>query len=311
MGTTVDYGSGPLPRRSAGEAPSQPSMSRLPDAARRFAPVPPRGAEPGARVRLRAKLRRVTSAVERPPVTGRDISPLAPSLPATIAAFHAERPAGADEDVHMLSALVDHVLDRCSRPGDTVFDPFAGFGTTLARAVALDRHAIGIELLPERVELLRTLVPGAVTIEGDARELLRLLHESGRPDGRIALVLTSPPYMTSANHEADPLMAYERGGGDYDRYLAELGLVAAQCARAVAPGGYVVWNVADIASDGVRTPLIADCTRLLTRHLRSLGTTEIVWDRYPHDLVRDALLVFQRPAAAGVTHGHATDQLRR
>lgn len=223
-------------------------------------------------------------------------SPLESHVRVAHSTFLAERPAGADEDVHMLASLVDHVIERCSRPGDVVFDPFAGFGTTLERALALDRRALGIELLPERVETLRERIAGATVVEGDARELLRIVRGVIPPDTEptVDLILTSPPYMTAEDHEADPLTAYEQNDGDYERYLRELGLVAAQCARLVAPGGYVVWNVADILHLGRTTHLIADCARVLGGCLVPVGVTEITWDRYPHDLVRDALLVFQR-----------------
>ncbi|XBH20495.1 DNA methyltransferase [Jonesiaceae bacterium BS-20] len=224
-------------------------------------------------------------------------SPLDSRLTATLATFLAERPPGSDEDVHMVSANVAHVIERCSQPGDLVFDPFAGFGTTIAQAVLLDRGALGIELLPERVDYLRSRVPQAQIIEGDARELLRVIHKTERrsPASLVDLIVTAPPYMTFENHEADPLTAYEKNDGDYTRYLAELGLVAAQCAQVVKPGGYVVWNLADIFHMGSTTHLIRDCTNVLSQHLMHVGNTEITWDTYPHDLVADALLVFQRP----------------
>lgn len=243
---------------------------------------------------------RMTSAADISPVGSSPAeSPLDSRLEAVHDVFLAERPVGADEDVHMLAQLVDHVIERCSSPGDLVFDPFAGFGTTIDRAIALGRDALGIELLPERIELLEQRHPGALVIEGDARELLKLVRSpgSGASDARIRLILTSPPYMTATHHDADPLTAYERDGGDYRRYLAELGLVAAQCAKLVEPGGFVVWNVADIQHMGQTTHLIDDCARVLAQHLRHAGTTEVMWDQYPHDLVADALLVFQRPAS--------------
>lgn len=225
-------------------------------------------------------------------------SPLDPSLTATLATFLAERPPGADEDVHMVSANVAHVIERCSQPGDLVFDPFAGFGTTIEQAVVHGRRALGIELLPERVDYLRGRVPQAQIIEGDARELLRIIHAatSRSPEALVDLIVTAPPFMTFENHEADPLTAYEKNDGDYSRYLAELGLVAAQCAQLVKPGGYVVWNLADIFHMGSTTHLIRDCASVLSQHLVPAGITEISWDTYPHDLVADALLVFQRPA---------------
>ena len=226
-------------------------------------------------------------------------SPLDAQLSASIDTFVAERPPGADEDVHMVSALVDHIIERCSKPGDLVFDPFAGFGTTLERALALERRALGIELLPERAEYLQERIPGARIVEGDARELHRISRSAELPhlDASVDLIVASPPYMTSTFHDADPLTGYEKNNGDYGRYLAELGLVAAQCTSIVVPGGFVVWNMADIHHRGRTTHLIRDVARVLEQHLTPVGVTEIVWDQYPHDLIADALLVFQRPTA--------------
>lgn len=226
-------------------------------------------------------------------------SPLDAQLSASIDTFLAERPPGADEDVHMVSALANHIIERCTKAGDLVFDPFAGFGTTLGCAVALGRTALGIELLPERADYLQERIPEARVIEGDARELLRLVLGLEPPGAvtSVDLVLASPPYMTSTFHESDPLTGYEENNGDYNRYLSELGLVAAQCARLVVPGGYVVWNLSDIHHMGRTTHLISDCAHVLAQHLSPVGITEIVWDEYPHDLIADALLVFQRPPA--------------
>lgn len=213
-------------------------------------------------------------------------SPLTTSL----RAFHEGRPPTADEDVHMVPAIVDHVIERLTDPGDFVFDPFAGFGTTLSRAAALRRRAAGVELLPERVEYLRRRVPEAWVAEADARDLgpvLRLF------EGNVDLILSSPPYMTATHHDADPLTGYEESGGEYCRYLDELGIVAQQCAQLLAPGGYLVWNVADILHEGDRTPLIHDCARVLDAHLTRVAVVPIEWDQLPHDLTADALLVFR------------------
>lgn len=216
-------------------------------------------------------------------------------LHAQLSDFLSERAHGADEDVHMLTSVVDSVIAAYSEPGEIVFDPFAGFGTSLSRAHRHGRVALGIELLPERVAHIEEKTPGVTVIEGDSRELLRLVqsHLRSSAPGRVALVLTSPPYMTKRFHEADPLTAYEQPGGDYSRYLTELDDVARQCAALTKPGGFVVWNVADIDSAGEITPLIHDCSDVLARHFTHRETIEIVWDQYPHDLVRDALLVFQ------------------
>lgn len=45
--------------------------------------------------------------------------------------------------------LVERIIGVSSNPGDTVLDPFAGSGTTLAVAARLGRSGIGIELNPD------------------------------------------------------------------------------------------------------------------------------------------------------------------
>lgn len=212
-------------------------------------------------------------------------------LSTTLRAFIAQRPPGADEDVHMVPAIVDDVIERLSDSGDLVFDPFAGFGTTLHSAVRLGRRAAGVELLPERVDYIRRRTPEARVALGDARHLGPLVRVLA---GSVDLIVSSPPYMTATHHDADPLTAYEETGGDYARYLRELGVVAAWCAQLLTPGGHLVWNVADILHEGTETPLIDDCARVLDAHLTRLAIVSIEWDELPHDLTADALLVYRR-----------------
>ena len=45
-----------------------------------------------------------------------------------------------------------HLIDRYTKPGNLVWDPFAGSGTVLLAAYLLGRRAIGYEIDPERYE---------------------------------------------------------------------------------------------------------------------------------------------------------------
>ena len=58
-------------------------------------------------------------------------------------------------------ALVEPCIKAGSREGDTVLDPFAGSGTTLAVARRLGRKAIGIELQPDYLPLIQKRVRDA------------------------------------------------------------------------------------------------------------------------------------------------------
>lgn len=52
-------------------------------------------------------------------------------------------------------ALLLRIIMSSSSVGDTVFDPFAGTGTTLVVAKQLKRNSIGIDIDPENVKLIR------------------------------------------------------------------------------------------------------------------------------------------------------------
>ena len=69
-----------------------------------------------------------------------------------------DRPPGYDDDVEFSEALVEHFVTEFTRPGDVVFDPFVGFGTTLVVAERMGRKGVGIEMRPERAELCRSRV---------------------------------------------------------------------------------------------------------------------------------------------------------
>jgi len=205
----------------------------------------------------------------------------------------AERPAGTADDIHFTEALAASVIGYASRPGELVLDPFAGYGTTMTVAERMGRRGIGIELIPEHLEIARRRVGGeARLILGDARELARLVDEP------VDLVLTSPPYMPALDHPQNPLTGYLTDDGDYAVYLQELGAIFAQVATLLRPGGQLVVNVANvIARDGSITPLASDVATVIDEHVPLMGVTTLQWDVPPAGLDGDYLLWFARSKA--------------
>jgi DNA modification methylase len=212
-----------------------------------------------------------------------------PYILQSLSELAAQRPPRGQEIVHFTESLAATVIEEYSRPGDLVLDPFAGFGTTLAVAERLGRRALGVELLPERVDQIRRRLttPDSV-VQGDARQLDQLLTE------QVALCLTSPPYMTANDHPENPLEAYEEDTGNYPTYLGEIGQVFGHVAALMKPGGYVVINVANIVSDQVMTPLAWDVARIVSKRLTLRQETYLCWDRQPPDITGDYCLVLQK-----------------
>src|SRR5262249_54814418 len=58
-------------------------------------------------------------------------------------------------------ALPRWFIELFTDPGDTVLDPFAGSGTTLAAALALGRNALGVELAPKYAARCRDTLASA------------------------------------------------------------------------------------------------------------------------------------------------------
>ena len=109
----------------------------------------------------------------------------------------------AADDVRLSETLVEIVIDRFSKAGDIVFDPFAGYRIVLAVAERRGRAGYGLEIDDRRAAYARSQLtaPGRM-LTADARQLLsfELPH--------FDLSLSSPPYMCRGDLE-DPFSGYK------------------------------------------------------------------------------------------------------
>jgi modification methylase len=161
----------------------------------------------------------------------------------------------------MLPAIARHAISAYSQPGDLVLDPMCGIGTTLVEAVHLGRDAVGVELEARWADLARAnttharrggATGSATVVTGDARQLPSLLDPA--LVGRVALVLTSPPYGLSVHGQVTPRPG--RGVAKHDNsyspnpanlgrvtqpaLLDALGRILAGCTALLRPGGLLV-----------------------------------------------------------------------
>lgn len=198
-----------------------------------------------------------------------------------------DRPEGHDEDVCFPEELVVPFVLEYTQPGDVVFDPFAGFGTTLAVAERLGRRAVGVEILPERAEFIRSrLSPDARVLVGDTRDLRAL------DIGPVNLVVTSPPYMNKVDHPQNPLTGYQTNDGDYARYLSELAHVFEQIGELLAPDGHVVINAANIRGPELTT-LAWDIGIAVNDVLHLVQDVVVCWDAgHPEWLTNEYCLIY-------------------
>jgi SAM-dependent methyltransferase len=161
----------------------------------------------------------------------------------------------------MLPNLAAHAITTYTAPGELVLDPMCGAGTTLVEAVRAGRDAVGVDIEPRYTALaeanLRLAAAHGATawakaVTGDATDLAALLPESSH--GKVALVLTSPPYgrgthglvrATKAGVRKRDHLYGDREDGNlayagWDGLLDGFARILAGCYDMLRPGGTMV-----------------------------------------------------------------------
>jgi DNA modification methylase len=186
-------------------------------------------------------------------------------------------------------------------PGETVLDPFAGVGSTLAAAAACGRRGVGIEISPEfhALALARGDLGDGRMLHGDSRQAAALLPEAGVPE--VHYVLTSPPYwdmlrqgrgnVTSVHRRrrdrglktAYTDLAEDLGNvADYDAFLDELAALLGGLRAVLAPGRYLTVVIQNVRVPGGEVrPLAWDLTRRLAEAYTFKGERIWVQDNKP------------------------------
>lgn len=182
-------------------------------------------------------------------------------------------PESMDHPAKMLPAIAARAIAAFTRPGEVVLDPMCGIGTSLVEAAHLGRLGVGVEYEARWARLARANLAHAVrqgatgtgrVVTGDARHLARLAPGLV---GRVALVLTSPPYgscthghIRSTRDSGQPGIVkwnhrYSTDPGnlahrDLGTLLAGFGQILAGCRRLLQPGGTVAITVRPIRLQG-------------------------------------------------------------
>lgn len=193
------------------------------------------------------------------------------------------------DDVRFSEGLAEFFIQQYSQPGDVVFDPFSGFGTTLRVAERLKRISYGLEFDNRRVEYVRTLLqhPDHL-IHGDARHL----GEYALPPFDFSL--TSPPYL-SKNDREDPFTAYTLPGSGYTEYLRDFKQIYTQMRQLMKPSARLVIEASNLKGNNGVTTLAWDIANVVGQVLAFEGEMVIEWeDPYGYGYDHSYALVFSR-----------------
>ena len=161
-----------------------------------------------------------------------------------------------NDDVRFSDSFAEYFIEHFSKPDDIVFDPFAGYGTTLYAAEKLGRKVFGVEYLPERTAYIRQHMKaqGAIICGSSLN-----LDQIDLP--QIGFCLTSPPYMQNKNHPEYPFAGYKVTGQGYDDYLRDISDIFGQLKRKLKPDAYVIIEVGNLRLGNSFTPLAWDIAK--------------------------------------------------
>ena len=192
------------------------------------------------------------------------------------------------EDVRASENMLEFFIEAFTEKDQVVFDPFAGFGTTLLVAEEMGRIGYGIEYSQSKANYVqRLLAHPERLILGDSRNLLDYDLPS------LDLCLTSPPY-TNETDDENPFVDYRQKGFDSPSYLQEMRNIFSQVAQKLNPSGHVVIEAANLKKQGHVTTLAWDIAREVSNVLHFEGETMIGWDKYGYGYNHSYCMVFSK-----------------
>ena len=201
-------------------------------------------------------------------------------------ALEREPPPFEGNDIKYPEALVRYFLQQFTRPGDRVFDPFAGLGTTLFVAEEMRRIPFGVEHNPRRHQWVAGQLQHWANLKyGDSAKLASY----GLP--KMDFSMTSPPFMPR-HHRWNPLCAGHPARAGYDRYLNGMRHIYRQLARIMKRNGKVVVQ-ADNLPGRTYTPLVRDLSTTISEVLRLEAEVVVAWDGGKKDYRHTHCLVFR------------------
>ena len=198
-------------------------------------------------------------------------------------------PGPPGPDIRYPESLVEHLLREFTSEGDIVFDPFAGFGTTLQVAEAMNRIGYGTEINPDRINYAQSrLAHPERLLAADVRHLAAL----DLPPFQFSI--SSPPYMGKSDTE-NPLTDYAEEGAGYRQYLQDVRAVYAEVRRRLVDNGTLVIEASNLKGfDGV-TALAWDIAREVSQVLTFEGEVVVAWENgYGYGYDHSYCLVFRK-----------------
>jgi len=161
-----------------------------------------------------------------------------------------------------------------------VYDPSSGWGGRILGAMSANRpiHYIGTDPNPDNVfvdgktkyehiaEFYNNNVNSSLFFDGNTYDIFtdgsEEIYKNPRFQqykGKIDLIFTSPPYFNRELYSMDPNQSAVKYGSSYESWRdGFLKPTLNTCYEYLKPGGYLLWNIADVLTEGEYLPLEQD-----------------------------------------------------
>lgn len=180
-----------------------------------------------------------------------------------------------------------YFINRYSKKGDRVLDPFAGLGTTLFVAEELGRVPYGVEAERERFEWTAGQVENWQNVfHEDSAKIAQL----GLP--KMDLCVTSPPFMP-IDHDWNPLYSGNPVHAGYPKYLARMRYIFSEIEKVMKKNALLVVHLDNLRRRRF-TPLIWDVGQAIAQSFRLENDVVIRWDNPPDDYPYAQCLIFRK-----------------
>lgn len=181
--------------------------------------------------------------------------------------------------------LVREFINFFTVPGERVFDPMLGTGSTLVAAVEACRHGVGIELAEKYYEIAKTRLEYETTMadESDGEQLTYSIFNTDArnipelPISPIHYCITSPPYWDMLRAKGAEVQQGRREAGldvhysdddldvgnitDYEAFIEQLVGIYRPVVDLLVPGRYMTIIVKNVKKGGRMYPLAWDLGR--------------------------------------------------
>lgn len=174
------------------------------------------------------------------------------------------------DDIKFPDTFVAAFLDRFTKVGDRVLDPFAGLGTTFFVCEAKGRIPYGVEADRQRYDWVRDRIETKGNLfHGDSAEIKSL----NLPE--MDFSITSPPYMPCW-HEWNPLYNGDPRYNGYDIYLKRMQEIYVGVCALMKRDALLIVQADNLTNERF-SPLVWDLGKALSEVMRLEGEILVNW----------------------------------